>query len=222
MSHILRVGLVVDGPTDQRFLPPVVQRTYEALVFDCPGQIEVFDVETIEPTGDGFVAQVLDAAKQAYTKGFDVLVVHTDAEASTDQAAFDHKFTPAREALAAATENLCRIMVPLVTVRMVEAWMLADVDLLREEIGTHKSREALDLTRPPEAYADPKHQIEAAIRLAHAQRRRRQRDQVSIAELYQPIGQQIDLVRLRPLPSYVAFEQAARQSLVERGFLPEA
>lgn len=221
MSNLLRVGLMVDGPTDQRFLTSVVQRTYEHLVLDCPGQIDVFDVEVITPAGEGFVSQVLAAARQAYEQGFDVLVVHTDAEAATDQAAFIHKLDPALEALANTPGDLCRILVPLVTVRMVEAWMLADLALIKDEIGTDLSEHDLGLTKKPETYADPKHQIREAIRLAHAGRSRRQRDQVSISELYQPIGQQIDLTCLRQLPSYLAFEQAALASLVERGFLPE-
>lgn len=220
MSNLLRVGLMVDGPTDRRFLPPVVQRTYEALVLDCPSQIDVFAVEVIDPKGHGFVEQVTDAARLAFRNGFDVLVVHTDAESDTAQDAWRHKITPALEGVQAIPDQICQVIVPLITVRMVEAWMLADMSLLKEEIGTSKSDQDLGLARSPETYADPKKQIEAAIRVAHAGRSRRQRDQVSISELYQPMGQQIDLRCLKKLASYRDFATAARASLTSLGYLP--
>lgn len=215
MSNILRVGLVVDGPTDQRFLPPVVQRTYENLVLSCPGQIEVFDVEVIQPNGKSFVDRVFDGAKKAYEQGFDIIVVHSDAEA------LENKLIPAFKKLEGEEGDICKNAVPLVTVRMVEAWMLADVSLLKEEIGTSKSNQDLGLIKQPKSYPDPKWQIEEAIRLAYSGRSSRQRDQVSISELYQPLGQQIDLSSLRQLPSFQSFEEEVQKSLVRRGFLSE-
>ena len=58
-------GLFTEGSTDIIFLQNIVQKTLEAVAFDCQGQL---DIETlpleIDKTGLTFTQQVLQAAKK--------------------------------------------------------------------------------------------------------------------------------------------------------------
>ncbi|QDH78991.1 hypothetical protein FKX85_08050 [Echinicola soli] len=68
-------------------------------------------------------------------------------------------------------------------------------------------------------YADPKEAIRGAIRIAFEGKPRRRKNEIEISDLYQIIGAEIELERLRNLPSYKDFENAIRHSLAELGYL---
>lgn len=149
-----------------------------------------------------------------------VLCVHSDADATTDTATFNHKIKPAFDRVTQEHKQaLCKNLVPIVPVQMIEAWLLADIPLFKAEIGTTKNDEELGLHKPPERYTDPKQVIQMAIRIACQALTKRRRRDVTIGELYQPIGRKIDLSKLETLPSYRKFKAAVREAFKALNYL---
>jgi hypothetical protein len=97
--------------------------------------------------------------------------------------------------------------------------MLADKSLLKNEIGTNKTHNELGIYKNPEQYADPKTVIKDAIRIANQERTRRHRNELSISDLYLPIGQSIAINTLEQLPSYKKFQSNVREALKKLNYL---
>ena len=109
-------------------------------------------------------------------------------------------------------------MIAIIPVYMTEAWMLADKELFKKELGTDKSDRALGIDKKPETIRDPKDTIKQAIRIAfdHLPKRR---NRPKIEELYQPIGAKIRLQKLATLPSFQRFKeelQSNSECLIKR------
>lgn len=210
MSNIVTIGFVTEGATDVRFLENIIKRTFEEIAFDCSGEIEVYDPVNLGSAKGPFIEAVVSKAKEAYKKGLMVLCVHADADASTDQNTFTNKIDPAFQRIAGSDEALCRNLAAIVPVRMTEAWMLADKETLKKEIGADVPIRDLGLNRPPERVSDPKSAISDAIRMAYSNTPRR-RPRISIADLYLPLGQKARMEELERLSSYRKFRSAVRE-----------
>lgn len=210
MGKQIIIGFTAEGATDVRFLESIIQRSFEYVAFECNEQIEVFPVQYIEKQPGDFVEAVKKCAQHAEKQGIMVLCVHTDADDTTDANTFNHKINPAFTAVHNMNDDLCKNLVAIVPVQMTEAWMLSDKDLLKSEIGTDKSDEDLGIDKFPEVYSNPKQILEAAIRLARQDLTKRRRRELTIAELYSPIGHKIALITLENLPSYQKFKEAVR------------
>lgn len=217
MSNIITIGLHCEGTTDERFLLSVIKRTFDEVALECVSQLEVYDPELVNGKGVTFVAAVQQAAVNAHDQGIMVLCVHTDADNADDRTAFEFKINPAFSAVIGP--QYCEALVAVVPIYMTEAWMLADATLLRGEIDP--IGQGLDLPLPirPESENDPKEIIKEIIRLASAGRSRRQRDQLHISDLYQPIGQKINLQKLARLSSYQRFKESVRDAYRKLNYL---
>ena len=90
--------------------------------------------------------------------------------------------------------------------------MLADKELLKREIGTEKSDNELQIHRHPECIANPKESIETAIRIAREGLTKKRRKDLTISELYLPIGQALDLEKLEVLSSYQDFKSNIKEA----------
>jgi hypothetical protein len=219
MPNILTIAYTVEGPTDVRFLHNVIQRTFEDVAFLCEGEIDVYQAVHIpNPKTGGFIDNVIEIARLASDMGIHVLCVHTDADADRDIAAFENRINPAFAAVNASPLNLCKNLVAIVPVQMVEAWMLADLDLLRVELDTKESTAQLGIARAPETIADPKSVIENAVRLSQSNKPKKSRT-LTISELYQPIGQKISMDALESLPSYRKFKSSVVQVFRQLNYL---
>lgn len=217
MSNIITIGLHCEGTTDERFLLSIIKRTFDEVALECTSQLEVYDPELVEGNGTTFVAAVQQAAANAQAQGVMVLCVHADADSADDRTAFEFKINPAFSAVAGP--QYCEALVAVVPIRMTEAWMLADAELLRGEIDpVGQDAELLVATRP-ENENDPKETIIELIRLALASRSRRHRDQLRIGDLYQPIGQKINLQKLERLSSYRKFKEGVRAAYRKLNYL---
>jgi hypothetical protein len=217
--NIVTIGFYTEGTTDDRFLHSIIKRTFDAVALECATEIEVYEPVILPGIIGTFTETAVALSQKAFTEGLLVLCIHTDADASNDHEAFQHKITPAFTAIQTVQPAGCTILVAIVPVRMSEAWILADKALLKEEIGTNSNDRDLGLDRHPEAYADPKAAIEEAIRRAFEHRSRRQRQQVTIGELYLPLGQKLELDRLATLPSYQKFREGVRQAFRNLNYL---
>lgn len=221
MSRTLFAGLFVEGPTDQRFLSGVVKRTLDDLAMQCTGDIEVELVPIeIEKSGKSFVDQVKTAARKGLNEfGLHFLCVHTDADRFSDQDVFENKIIPAQKELELGLQTQHFSLIPIVPIVMTEAWMLADKELLKSEIGTDLSDGELQFTKNPERYSDPKDIINNAIRIADASRPKKTRYKVTIQDLYQIVGQRCSLQKLSSLSSYQKFRNGIIAELGKMNYL---
>ena len=218
----LFIGLATEGTTDVRFLESIVTRAFEDIVFsECEQEIEIYtQVLKVEKQGLSFPEYVKKAAKEGFEQyGIMTLAIHTDADRETYQERYNDKIVPAYEMLdQVEDDDICRILTPIIPVRMMEAWMLADTSLFIEELATDKTKTELHIDRNPEIIADPKQTIENAISIAteHLPKRRQR---LTIADMYAAIGTKIELFSLRKLPSFRKFEDEIRDSLRKLHYL---
>ncbi len=219
MTKQVIVGFATEGPTDVRFLGSIIQRTFEEVAFECKGAVEVLPVQYLEKKTGSFVETMSVYAEKAVERGVMVLCIHTDADAANDNNAFKYKITPAFKSIQESDDELCKNLVAVVPVRVTEAWMLAELEILKSEIGTSKGDSELCLDKVPESYAVPKQVIIEAIRLAHADFPTRRRRKLVIGKLYQPLGQKIPIEALERLASYRKFKAAVREAYRQLNYL---
>ena len=216
----LLIGLYTEGPTDIRFLKSIVKRTFDKICYECSPMIEILDIYPIKITKSSFIEDVMNASRQGVDNfGIIILCVHADADDSSDENVYQNKITPALSAIENAEDGICKIIVPVIPVRMTEAWMLADKALLKKEIGTNKTDQELNIYKAPEQYADPKATIEEAIRIAQQERTRRHRNELTIADIYLSIGQSISIDKLKQVPSYTKFQENIRTAFRKLNYL---
>ena len=96
--------------------------------------------------------------------------------------------------------------------------MLADKELLKEEIGTNLSNTDLGINRSAETIADPKKIIEDALIIAQQDLPKR-RNKIIIDDLYQQIGQKVHIDKLRFLDSFNKFELSVKSAFVSLNYL---
>lgn len=206
----LFIGLIAEGTTDVRFLKNVIFRSIQELSWQCYNQIEIFDIREISAKGDSFVDKMIDASKRAQQEyGISLLCIHTDSDARTVDEVMQYKFTPFLSALKNLTdEDYCKYIVPTVPIQMIESWMLADKPLLKRLINVKDMSDSdLGIEKAPESYSNPKNVIENAIRKSMVNQSKKKRDQLSIADLYEILGNKLSLETLRGIPSFVQFEK---------------
>jgi Domain of unknown function (DUF4276) len=221
MSQII-IGFTTEGTTDNRFLESIIIRTFVSVGFECTSQIEVITpILYIEkPNGEDFKSEISRCSINAFKKGIMVFCVHVDADNSNDAEVIQNKILPAfGEIKNNNMENICKNLIAVIPVYMTESWMLADKELLKDEIGTSKSNNELGINRRPESIANPKATIAEAIRIARSGLVRHRRRELNISELYQPIGQKIELTKLETLPSYIKFKNEVRSAYRTLGYL---
>lgn len=220
MSNILTVAYTTEGSTDQRFLKTIIRKVFEEVAFTCEGAIEVFEPVFIKfPRKKGFIDDVVDVSKKAYDTGINVLCIHVDADSNKDAEVIKFKIQPAFNSIEEKKEEVyCKNLVAIIPIHMTEAWMLANKDLLKEEIGTTLSNTDLGISRHPESIADPKKVIEDALIIAQAHLPGK-RNKIDIGDLYQPIGQKIKMDNLQTLESFKVFKESVESALRKLNYL---
>lgn len=221
MSNFILAGLFTEGTTDNRFLENVVMRMLEDIAFDCKGDIEIaLEVIKIDKTGLRFDEQVFSASKFAFDKfSIALMFVHTDADSTDDEFVYTSKIIPAINYLNNQAEAVCKHIVPIVPIQMTESWMIADRELLKSEIGISNSDSELGIHLNPETINNPKNVIENIIRISKEDLTKRKRNKgLMISDLYQIIGQKIELSELEKLSSYKKFKQSLIDKLKELNF----
>lgn len=212
------IGLITEGPTDIRFLSGIINRTVQEIAIQCENEIEVSDVQNIYAQGDSFVEKMLNASHTACEKySISLLFIHADADNRKLDDVMTAKFAPLQKALVSKDDdNYCKHIVPTVPIQMIESWMMADKQLLKRLINAeYISNIKLGLERMPETYADPKSVIENAIRQSLSTMPKKRRNQIRISDLYEILGNSLDLNSLRALPSFQNFEQNISQAFID-------
>lgn len=220
MSRQVIFGLTTEGTTDEKFLGNVIFRLLEDLSWKCENEFDVYPVQIIRANGDSFIDKMIDAATIAYSRSH-ALCIHTDADDRSSYPVMQHKIQPFLDAINSYTEdNICKVIVPTIPIQMIESWMLADTQLLKDLIDAgKKSDHDLGIDKQPESYSDPKTVISNAIRIAMADKPKRRRDQITLPDLYETIGNSINLYALRKIPSFCCFEDEVCGALKKLGLM---
>jgi Domain of unknown function (DUF4276) len=218
----LFAGLFTEGSTDTRFLQSIVQKTLEATAFDCVGQFDIYvsPIE-IDKTNLSFENQVLNASKKGMEElGISIICVHADADNFNAIETYRNRINVAKTELNNQNDtDYCKLLVAIVPIQETESWLLADKELLKQEIGTNKTDNELGIDRLPETIANPKEIISNAIRIAREGLTQRRRNDLTIGDLYLPIGQSIDLTKLEVLSSYQDFKHNVREAFIALNLL---
>ncbi|WP_432085260.1 hypothetical protein [Streptomyces sp. bgisy095] len=144
----------------------------EAIAADMGREVLVTvpDLDRLPISPGRTVADKLRTAQQLSQDGrpYDVLVIHRDSDREPPR----HR----REEIAAAVGEISPGVphVPVVPVRMLEAWLLLDHAAIREVAGNPNGRVTLKLPQPArvESVADPKKALKDAIAAASEERGR--------------------------------------------------
>jgi hypothetical protein len=218
----LFIGLIAEGTTDVRFLKNIIYKSIQELSWLCDNQVDIFDIQEVTAEGDSFVNEMLEASKTAWqTYGISALCVHADSDASTIDTVMRNKFAPFFSALKdLSEEDYCKHIIPTIPIQMIESWMLADKGLLKQLINARDISDTdLGLDRAPESYADPKSAIENAIRRSMSEQPKKKRNQIAIADLYEILGNRLNLESLRTIPSFVQFEDNVKRVFKDMGLM---
>ena len=148
----LGLALYAEGPTDYRFLSPLLHRLTDELCVQKAR--EIVDVSAVFPLTEpgrfkeeDRAARILEAARAAWGT-FSILFVHTDGEgdpATARQERVEPAAQRIREELGKESENVVAVL----PVRETEAWALADGEALRGAFGCTLDDAALGLPVHP-------------------------------------------------------------------------
>ncbi len=202
------IGFFGEGTTDYRFLMPVIENSLKMIFEKSNFDIDFNLIEIhISKSGLSFPEQVAEAAKKAHNDyGVSLLIIHADADSETHERALSERIEPAINYInSIQTYELCKEIVPIIPVHETEAWMLADTDLIRRKIGTVLSVAELRLPNNPERVSRPKELLQRIIEQVQASRSKRRRREMTISDLYQPIGSELDVKLLKRLTSFSQF-----------------
>ena len=223
MTKQIFIGLFAEGRTDERFLQSVVRKAFNEMAFEAVGDFEFYiEPINIERSGLSYMEQVLDAAKNGVEKyGITILCLHKDADEDNDINAFQNAIEPAIQRLQQSDDTYCKTIVSVVPIQMIEAWLLADKQLFKNALGTDKPDLELGIEKHPEAIRNPKDVIADAIRIAQLHRTKRRRMDLTIADIYMPLGEEISIEKLSQLSSFNKFRQSVRSAFVSLNYLQE-
>jgi hypothetical protein len=135
------------------------------------------------------IASRLEASMKMLGRSVDVVVVHRDADGAGPLA------RQQEIELAARRTRVGRLLVPVIPVRMTEAWLLLDEAAIRRVAGNPSGRAALSLPKPRdvERLADPKSTLrQALIDAASVTGRRRERLDRRFSENRRQLLQRLD------------------------------
>jgi hypothetical protein len=219
---VLVVALYAEGSTDDRFLPPIIQRTAESIIAQY-GQNVVDVLEpVIVPSQPHQHREECILSAACYAHGYHALIVHSDADDRTPDRALLERIQPGFDLVARTDQEACKHLIPVIPVQMIEAWMLADHSALCEVIGTNLSPQILGLpsrSAEVERDANPKQTLKEVIQkaLSHRPQRRRQLDFTTRQE---SLARRINLNTLYSVPSYREFFINFKKTLAELNFIP--
>jgi len=219
--NVLVLGLYAEERTDDRFLPIMIQRTSELIL----AQYDRANIEALEPIvikkGPSISSRdecILQAAQEAAE--YHALVVHSDADNRTHKQTRIALFDPGYELVQRTAGNLCKNLLPIIPVCMVEAWMLADYEKLRESLGTSLTIRDLGLHRRPrqvELYQDPKEILKLIVQKSYPNQPGRWGR--IIGKLYDELASEIRLERLSEVPAYRQFKDDLIATLKKLNFV---
>jgi len=209
----LRYTLLSDGPTDKALMPILKWLLQQRLV-NVPIQSHWADLSRLRRPPRELYEKIRTSI-DLYP--CDLLFIHRDGESVS----LDDRLTEIREAIdKACVGKRLPPCIGVVPVRMTEAWLLFDIDAIREAAGNPSGKMRLDLPllQRIEDLPDPKTRLhtlilEATERGAH----RKSRFDVNVA--VQRIPEYIeDFSPLRALPAFSSLENRVTATINNHGW----
>ena len=206
-------ALYPEGPNDENFFGALLLRIIdrEANRMDDLPLITAVQPEIVrvEDKSDRPNA-ILTAAKK--TKGRHLLFVHSDADNETDKRAREERIKPGLALIAQYREKArdgtdLPIPVPLIPIQATEAWVLADAEMLANELEIDVQDVNDVIEGKPERIARPKNPLNEI--------RDKAEDKIGDQDFFQILGQSVRLEKLEVLASYRQFKKDLRSALDE-------
>lgn len=212
--HYLGLALYAEGSTDYQFLCPLLLRLCESACAQAAQPVEIGGVLPLDhahpmraaPRGE----RIAQAAQEA-AGSWNLLFVHADAGGDAERA-LRERVTPGLDRARGAARPRAE-GVAVVPVHETEAWVLADGNALRAVFGSTLNDAALGLPAQPaglERLAEPKLTLAGAF---GATRPTGRRARAGATALFNALGEQVALDRLRALPSFLALERDLQAAL---------
>lgn len=206
MSYQLFLAYTTEGSTDVRFLSKILERTISDILFLYGNKDTEIILKPYNKEGGSFVEQMISVFNNCFLDNTsEILFIHADADAANENNTIEFKFTPLRDRLSSTDTLKDFKFVEIIPVYMTESWMLADFDLFKNEIKTNKSKSQLNLSGSPETFRDPKRKIIEALNIVNLELPKKRRNDLKISDLYQIIGQKLEINDLLKLRSYKTF-----------------
>jgi hypothetical protein len=213
MLRLLRIGLHVEGNSDDDFLRPLLRRMAE-LCSPPNTAISIVTIARRARSAQDVAAAFCDAYAQ---RAIDIACIHRDGDSHSREGAVRRDV----ESICQSAGGLCALQgsrcVPIIPFRAIEAWSLADQDALRDVFGVTdlpddwpaKLANVEQITDPKQALRD----LGKAIR----RRRRRLQPLMNLAE-------SLDIETLRRSASFdaawTAFAAACETALTRPSSAP--
>lgn len=199
----MRYTLVTDGSSD-RALIPIINWAFHDVGFSGAIEANWADLRRVPPLRRFDLQTRILTSIELYP--CDLILVHRDAEREPRED---------RVAEIAAAAPLNPSAVPVVPVRMTEAWLLHDVIAIRQAAGNPNGVD--ELTLPPlettEQIPDPKEVLYTALRDACGLNVRR-RARLDVTNRRHRVSELItNFAPLRRLPAFAAFQADLRIAL---------
>jgi hypothetical protein len=226
MSQVM-VALYAEGSTDGKFLPQIIKRTTDSILsqHDRHGiEVSLSDCQWEKPAKTAKrVECILHVARK--TAGYHVLIIHSDGDNRGYEQTVAELFQPGKSRVLSASmyENVCTDLVPLIPVRMTEAWMLADPDALCTVLGKKVDVRILGMpikAKLVEKEFNPKITLDHVIKCVYPRAPKDQRQEYK-NRLYKGLGSEISLKRLSDVPSYQRFVEDLTDTLRMLNFIRE-
>ena len=208
----LRFTLVADGPSDQVLLRPLAWLLRQHVPADLSIQPQWGDLRPLRERPRGLRARIA-AAIDLYP--CDLLFVHRDAERQDPASRYD-EISQAAEAV----EVDLPPVVPVVPVRMTEAWLLFDELAVRRAAGNPNGSDPLSVpVRDPQELADPKDFLHDALRTASGLSGRR-RHKFNVRDAVHRVAEYVqDFAPLRELSAFRRLEEDLAGALRQGGWI---
>jgi len=200
---LIRYTLVSEGSSDQA-LVPILTWTLRQHLGLCPIKPLWADLRRL-PQPPSTLSDRVRKALELYP--CDVLFIHRDA----DNQPRDVRWREIQEATFAAQVEERR-SIPVIPVRMTEAWLLIDTQAIRKAAGNPNGTEVLDMPRPTtlEDIANPKERLRVILQTATGQSGRRLK-RFNVDAAIRRISEFIsDFSVLRKLPAFIQLEKDIR------------
>lgn len=204
----LASGLIAEGPSDDRFLPFLLDRTIEQICrTEFHDDVDFDKVNVIRGGSRPSTVQEIVSLVEQHPAQFDLVFVHRDQDGDDDRV---HRVWIDPLRVEWGSER-AECLIPVVPVRKTEAWILADGDALRDVLGI-RSKNA-DLGVPPqpkrvEQIRDPKEPIN----------RLNKRLGRPIESYYEELADAISLDVLGTVPSYQTLRTQMISALEDLGY----
>lgn len=212
------MALYCEGNTDKYFLPKIIERTAEKIIrIRATNYVDVLPVTVMDVAKQQQGKDILEVAMQAC--GYDVLFVHKYADSRTYEETRVQCFEPGCTLVQSCREGVCENLIPIIPVREVEAWMIADPEVLRELLEIKERLQNLHLPRRAvlvESDSDPKATLNRVIAKAESERRRK----INRASFYESLALEVRLERLDQVPAYRKFLDELSGILLNLGIIP--